>query len=33
MVIVIAAIKLPKVELKEDEQTGAWGYNKRIIKK
>ena len=32
MVIVIALIKLPKVELKEDERTGAWGTIKELFK-
>lgn len=32
MVIVIAVSKLPKVELKEDEKTGAWGTIKDLFK-
>ena len=32
MVIVIAVIKLPKVELKEDERTGAWSTIKELFK-
>ncbi len=32
MVIVIAVIKLPKVELKEDERTGAWKTIKELLK-
>jgi fucose permease len=33
MVFVISAIKLPKVELKEDERTGAWSTIKELSKK
>ena len=33
MVLVIAVIKLPKVELKEDERTGAWKTIKELIEK
>ncbi|MFO7447166.1 MAG: sugar MFS transporter [Ignavibacteriaceae bacterium] len=33
MVIVIALVKLPKVELKEDEKTGAWETIKQLLKK
>jgi len=32
MVLVIALSKLPKVELKEDEKTGAWGTIKNLFK-
>ncbi len=32
MVIVIALIRLPKVELKEDERTGAWSTIKELFK-
>jgi len=32
MVIVIALSKLPKVELKEEEKTGAWGTIKLLLK-
>ncbi len=33
MVVIIALSKLPKVELKEDEKTGAWLTIKELIKK
>jgi MFS transporter, FHS family, L-fucose permease len=32
MVIIIASAKLPKVELKEDEKTGAWKTIKELLK-
>ncbi|MGD8779767.1 MAG: MFS transporter [Ignavibacteria bacterium] len=32
MVVVVAVSKLPKVELKEDEKTGAWGTIKDLFK-
>ena len=32
MVIIILVIKLPKVELQEDERTGAWGTIKELLK-